>query len=805
MQGRLKGVQPHALCVIGLIACSMLIYEILLTRICALRLHFHFSFLIISNCLLGIGASGTLIFIFQEKWRPRARLWIWLFCLLYLISLIFTYAFLLSYKLPETAEYVQEAGMFTSTMVEIARSMALFNLVAALPFFFAGGIIGMILTFNAEAVNTVYGVDLLGAGLGCLLCPLFLSKYGAGGTFVFLSLLALAGLVVALPPERRKAAIGTGVILGAIGLWLLPTLDQKFPVPSKAVLRITKSKDAQVARNIEYSRWSSNSRIDLVSIPAIERFIYCRGANAREIPLPDEKFILQDGSSATFIVDFSEHPDALDAIRESAYSATIRLKTRPRVFVVGVGGGNDVWAAKIHDADYVKGVELNRQILDIHRKVLPHFSRMLIEDPKIELLHAEGRNALMREKDTYDVIQMTGIDTWTALTSGAYILAENYLYTREAIEDMYDCLAPGGIIQIVRFAADMEALRLMSNVHAAFEAKGVPDFEKSVIALLFEPDFLLATMVKKGTFTEKELRSVSAFASESGFEVVYMPGRSTGTLVETFVRSPDKADFIRGFPRDISPTTDNRPYFFNFSKWRNPLASVKYIAEPTSVSQGNPAFLLGQFALSTFLSMLFIVLPLVIYRRKDLERKYVGRFLIYFCGLGIGFITIEIALMQKLVLFLGHPLYSITVTLFSILVFTGLGSMISGRWFRAPGRRAALVPIALAVLLGLFILFASRMTSTFVALPLIPRILIAVGTLAPIALVLGVPFAFGIRLLNRFNPSIIPWAWAVNGFCTVIGSILTVVLTMNLGFNFVFIAAIVIYAVVFSALRALPA
>lgn len=805
MQNRLKDVKPYVLYVIGLISCSMLMYEILLTRICALRLQFHFSFLVISNCLLGIGASGTLIFLFQERWRPRARFWISLFCIFYLIALVFTYGFLVTYnKLPLDSDYVPASETVTYAMIKLASSMAVFNLVAAIPFFFAGGIIGMILTFNAKAVNTVYGIDLLGAGLGCLLCPLFLSNYGAGGTFVFLSLLALVGMVVALSPGWRKAGIAVGVVLAAVGIWLLPTLDQRFPVPGKGALSITKNREAQVAHNIEYSRWSANSRIDLIPIPTHDRFIYCRGPKASDIPLPDEKYILQDASAATFIVNFSEHPEALDAIKESAYFTAVMLKDRPRVFVIGVGGGNDVWAAKIQDASYVKGVELNGQILDIHRQILPHYSRELIEDPRIELVHAEGRNALMREKETYDVIQMTGIDTWTALTSGAYVLAENYLYTQEAMQNMYDRLAPGGVIQIVRFAAEMEALRLMANVNAAFEERGIPDFEHSVIGLLVESDFLFSMLVKKGTFSEEEIKKVNDFASDIGLKVVYLPGHNTGSLVETFVRSPNKAEFIRGFPRDISATTDDRPYFFNFTRWRKPFGSVKYIGEPTSVSQGNPVILFGQLGLSTLLALIFIVLPLVIFRGKALSRKYMGRFLIYFCGLGVGFIVIEISLLQKLVLFLGHPLYSITVTLFSILVFTGLGAMLSARWFRAPGWRTAFVPVMLAVLLGLLILFSPRLTSAFVGLPLIQRMLIAIFTLAPIALVLGVPFAFGIRLLDRFNPTIIPWAWAVNGFCTVIGSILSVVLTMNLGFNFVLIAAVVVYAIAFSALRTLP-
>src|SRR5262249_44629193 len=160
-----------------------------------------------------------------------------------------------------------------------------------------------------------------------------------------------------------------------------------------------------------------------------------------------------------------------------------------------------------------------------------------------------------------------------------------------------------------------------------------------------------------------------------------------------FVRSPDKAAFIREFPRDVSPTTDDRPYFFNFSKWRNPLASARHIAEPTSVSQGNPLFILGQLALSTLFAMVFVVAPLFAFRRRRIERLHVGRLLVFFAGLGLGFIAIEIAAIQKLTLLLGQPLYSLTVTLFSVLFFAGLGSVLSARWFETPGARPWTVPV----------------------------------------------------------------------------------------------------------------
>jgi hypothetical protein len=678
-------------------------------------------------------------------------------------------------------------------------NFSVFNLVSAVPFFFAGSVIGLILTFNAEQVNKVYCIDLLGAGLGCLMCPFFLWKTGAGGCLVFLVLLALAGAVVATPASYRRFAFMAGGIVGLLGLLLLPNLDRWFPIPPKPRIEFTEEVGIELSKNIFYSRWSTTSRVDLSIFGPEIRFIFGRGKKRLNDPLPEERFILQDGMAGSFIVNFSQNPEALKILGKTTYGVATMLKENPRVFIIGVGGGNDVLAAKVHGAQYIKGIELNKQVLDIHRGILSYYSKGIIEDPRIELVHDEGRSALMREDILYDVIQMSGIDTLTLLTSGAYMMAENYLYTVEAIQNMYDRLAEGGIISITRFAEEMETLRLLSNISAALKDRSDGNLEESVFCMYTWP--LMTTLVKKGGFSKDELDKLDLYIEEEGIDVFYHPKRSLENIIEKFVRVEDKARFIREFPRNISPTPDNRPYFFNFTKWTWLRRAAKHFDEPTFVSQGNPLFIFGQLLFSTILCVALILLPVLIFKRRGRKRTYLKRFLIYFTGLGLGFIAIEIALMQKLVLFLGHPLYAITVTLFSLLIFTGIGSLLSGRWFHSPTPLAWFVPVGLAVLLGLFILLSPKMVEAWISWPKLARILMTAGILAPISLLLGVPFAYGIRLLSRFNPTIIPWAWAVNGCSTVVGAILSVIFSMNFGFNFVLIAAILTYFVTFLSVQ----
>ena len=784
---------PYALVTIGLVCCSMLMLEILLTRICALRLFFHFGFLVISNCLLAIGASGTVSFLLQERLRPRARAAIFGFTVLYVASVALTYLFLISFRIRYDLNF--------SNRTDVARFM-IFNLVAAVPLFFGGMVVSLLLTYFREHVNKVYSADLLGAGLACLLCPFFLWQFGAGGCVMIIGMLGVLAAMAAAPRgAARRVALPLGLTLLAGGALLAPRFDNMFPVPGKNRLDFTD----RMSRNIalpEYSQWSANSRVDLIPWKH-EPWIFQRGTAALDMPLPEQKYILQDGSAGTFILNFSGRPDLLPVLKRTSYACAVQLKDKPKVFIIGLGGGLDAWGAYVSEASRIRAVELNRQIVGIHRNILPEWSRLLLEAPHVEFLVDEGRAALIRERDTYDVIQMSGIDTWTALTSGAYILAENYLYTREAVVTMYRRLAPDGIIQISRFAADMEALRVVSNVFAALESLGIGDIPAS-LALLKTPDNIMTTLVRKGPFTVEEISRLQTFISDAGMEAVYLPGQPGDNIVSQFILAPDRAAFIRDFPRDITPTTDDRPYFFNFTKWHNPLAARQHLWEPASASQGNPLFILSQLAFSTVLAGVLIVLPLAVFRRRGASGAHAGRFFVYFAGLGAGFILIEIAVMQKFVLFLGHPLYSLTVTLFAMLVFTGLGSYLSEGWFGWLRTRPWVIPAAIGA--GVFtVLLSPFVVEPLIGLPLWGRILVAGAWLAVLSLPLGVPFAFGVRLLNHHNPAFVPWAWAVNGCLSVIGSILTVVLSMNFGFNAVLIFAVAVYAVGFWAVRHLAA
>lgn len=792
---------------IAVLSASLLAFQVLLTRVCALRLAFHFSFLIISNSLLGIGASGSVLTLLESRWRRNPEAWIFGASIAYVLSLAATWWFARAMPVPELLTFgwsAAEQGHFLQ--------FALFNLGLAVPFFFGGGAVGLILSAYADRVHTVYASDLLGAGLGCLLCPLLLWPVGAGGCLCAVAALGLLACACVAPARVRRGAF-VAAVLGAAGLLAgMPTFDAAFPVPGKKYLKVTRSQGMAVDADKEYSRWSPNSRIDVIDSPFNHWYAFSLGKNDLAFALDPanfgklgrQKWIMQDGDAGTFVSDYSGGELGPQYLMRTLYAlgATVKDGKGARVFVIGVGGGADVWAHKLAGASYVKGIELNRGVLEVHDTVAKEFSRGLREDARVELVCDEGRSALMRDPGRYDIIQMTGIDTWTSLASGAYVLAENYLYTVEAVQLMYEHLADGGLLQITRMGAEPEKLRLLVNVQQAFANMGVGDIAPSVAVVTAPIDELTAVLVKKGPFTAAEVERLAAFVERSGHLATYLPGRTLdGNVVEYFVKLPgaDKHTFIRDFERRITPTTDDQPYFFNFTRWDTPPAAAKkWLADKPEVSQGNPLFLWGQLAFSTVVAVLLIVVPLW-WRRSSARGHHVGRFLAYFAGIGVGFIFLEIAMIQKLTLLLGQPLYSIVVTLLSILIFTGVGSFLSARWLAGGIWRARAIPLGIAAVTAAIVLFGTDVVNAAIGEGLLVRAAVAAAVIAPMALLLGMPFAHGIGLLQRSNPAFVPWAWAVNGSATVVGSVVTVIVSMNFGFHAVLGTAAVIYLLAFAA------
>jgi hypothetical protein len=484
--------------------------------------------------------------------------------------------------------------------------------------------------------------------------------------------------------------------------------------------------------------------------------------------------------------------------------------------VIGPGGGRDLLSALVFGASHVDGVEINPIIVnEVMLGRFREYSGGIYADPRVALHVEDGRSYVRRAGRRYDVIQASLVDTWAATSAGAYTLTENMLYTVEAFDDYLDHLTDAGLLTITRWRFD--GLRLVSLAQEACARRG---WDPTARLALVQYGNVVNLMLKRDPFTPAEISRLSQVAGDLEFRVVYVPGRAPvegsralaaldDSGVGDYVRlitARDRLAFYRDYPIDITPTTDDRPFFFNTTRfgrqtyvawlrsrlfgwtepWTRPL--------PGGFATGGLTALLVVIGLSAVLVTLFVVGPLWIVGRPALDRGWPG-WLGYFGCLGAAYMMVEIALLQRFVLLLGHPVYSLTVTLFSLLLGTGLGSWLSRRIGDERLRRRLLTALAAIVFMGIAaVVLIPPVVNYAIGWPITARLVLAAVLLLPAGGLMGIPLPSGMRLLSRRQSALVPWAWGINGALSVLGSGLSVLVAMTFGFSATILAGASVYA-----------
>jgi predicted membrane-bound spermidine synthase len=737
---------------IALVSLATLALELTLTRLFSATMFYHFAFLAISVALFGSGASGVFLYVLQP--RPdegRTAGLLALFSALYAAATVAALLVILSHPLSPVAPDL-------STLVSLAWIYG----AAALPFFFAGCVVTLAITAWARDISRLYLFDLGGAAAGCLALVPMLGLLGAVDTVLLVPVVALLGGFLL---SRRP--------------WLLPLLGAAAALlayshtTGRIGLRESKGLSEEP---VVFSKWNSFSRVTVTRTED-----------------PDRLLIFIDSDAATILfrdaADRERHRGLADRTEGLAY----HLGGREKVLVIGPGGGLDVILARLHGAKDVTAVEVNPIVARdvVGSEPFRTFSGRLFEQPGVRLVVDEGRSFLRRSRESYDLVAATMVDTWAATAAGAFALSENNLYTVEAFSGYLDRLAPGGILSMNRWYQEPpdQLLRIVSLGRAALAARGQADAGRHFV-IVRGPDegmpLRTATvLLKKSPFTDEEVERAEAFARRLGLELLYSPRTRPANDLTRLVTAPDPAAFWRAFPSDVSPTTDDSPFFFQTVRPASLLSKRWARGEWRRTNLGT-LVLFGLVCITAFVVVAFILGPLLLVRRRleGTARRARLPFLLYFAGLGAGFIVIEVVLVQKCVLFLGHPAYALTVVLFAILLWSGLGSLASGRFPDAALvsrlRGAILAVVALVVLA---VLLLSPLFYALVHLAAPWRVLITVAALAPLGLALGMPMPTGIRLLHARAPELIPWAWGVNGAASVLGSVGAVALAMVAGFD----------------------
>ena len=763
----------------------------------------HFAYMMISLALLGYGISGAFLTLLQRPLLQR-------FSSSYIINLALfgvtaTGCFLLAQQLPFNAE---ELLWDTRQIVWLSCTY----LLLTVPFFFAANAIGLALIYYRTRLSRIYAADLLGAGLGSIGILALLFAVLPLQALTLLGLLGIgAALLAAWELQQRPAVVW--LLPLALGLLLLPdnwrTLEMS---PYKGLEQTLLIRDSRIIA--QHS--SPLGLLSVVESPTIPlRHAPGLSLNATTEP-PAQLGVFTDGDGLSVISHFDGDSQTLAHLDQLTSALPYHLLPVKRALILGAGGGADVLQARYHDTAVIDAVELNPQFARLVSTDYADFAGHIYQAPGVTLHVAEARSFASSSPGDYDLIQVSLLDSFSASASGQYALSENHLYTIEALAEFMQQLAHGGFLSITRWIKlpPRDTLKLFATAIAALRASGVTAPGQQLILIRgWQTSTLL---IKNSRVSAEEIDQVRKFCAARSFDVAYYPGITRDAsnrfnrLREAWFHDAamallgdDPEGFLHDYKFNLNPASDEQPYFFHFFKWRT-LPEILQLRTRGGAPLANTGYLVlvATLAQAIIASLLLVLLPIWIYQRRIKPKAQSiprSRVIGYFLILGLAFLFIEIAFIQKLLLFLHHPLYAVAVVLSSFLVFSGLGSAWLGHLqacgTAGDGRRLlSRAVIAIVVVGTLYLLALGNLTGQLTTLPDAARILISIILIAPLAFCMGIPFPLGLSQLAEHAPDLIPWAWAINGCASVVSAVLATLLAIHMGFSTVIAAALVLYA-----------
>ena len=722
-----------------LLTLSGLLFEIALTRIFSATIWYHFAFVAISVALLGWGLGGFALHLLKKR-------------IAFSLERAGTLSLLYALSLPVALYLIVRVPFHPD-------KLAFYFLVSLLPFFLAGMALSMVFELRRHDAGRVYFADLLGASAGALLVTALLSWRG-GETAILAVALAPALAAACLSPRRRLAAVAAAaVVLVALFAQERTGLFKIRSAPTKGLYR---QLAATPGARVVLTGWNAYSRID--------------AATGFEPPYLARLYI--DSDAWTNVLAWDGRLESLASYRDWYRALPFRVAPEhPQTLVIGPGGGSDVLVALAAGSEKVTAAEMNPLMLRFAR----HFGAAaghLYDQPKVEAILAEGRTFIRRAERRFDVILLGFVDSWAAVASGGLSLSENHLYTTEAFQAYLDHLTPDGELVILRW--DVDVPRLVANAVAVLgpqeAGRRVAVFMEKRGTAQDPPQMIF--LLKHRPFTEDDTALMMGF--EKALPVI-VPGRHVDEpYASLFAGRTSVAEWEASAPSRVDPVTDDRPFFFARQKpW------------------GLPGSMRRAFV-SILLPLLLLCAAFVVFGRPRGERPgpYFGS-IVYFSCLGLGFIAVELVLLQHLTLLLGHPIFTLSILLFTLLAAGGVGSYASGRV--APERAC----LAVAGLGLAYAFFLPRAVPALLPLPTAARIALAVVLVAPLGFTMGVPFPRGLAAVGHGPFPGAPFYWGLNGIFSVLGSLATMVTAVTLGFRVAMVAGCACYLVAAAASRAL--
>jgi hypothetical protein len=758
---RPQATDPALLLGVALTSFSALLLELALTRLFSVVLFYHFAFLAISVALLGLGAGGVFAYL-RRDWLKRFATRPLAAALCTINALAIFIALEIVLHVPVSLEL---------SRWNFLRLTALY-LASAVPFFFTGLIFSAVFARETRHVTRLYGADLMGGALACLAVVPLLNWIGGPNAILFSALTMATAAMVWRGSFRRS-------VLPTIAAALLVVLI--LANHSGRLIDVIYAKGMFRDKSwVEFARWNAISRVE------VDRQGYA-------------KAVVIDADASTYIMNCDLRTWKGSEWERNLMSAppAVANVLRPHgdFAIIGPGGGVDVLRAVASGSPSVTGIEINPLIANtVMRGRYADYAYHLYERPEVHIHVTDGRSFIRNSRDHYDVIQMTLVDTWASTAAGAFALSENSLYTTDAFREYFQHLKPDGMIAITRweFRQPREALRVVSVAMEALHELGVPNPAPNLMVIsggkLNEDGIPVLVLAKRTAFTPAEEAAVDQHVANSGkLDALYLPSSPGQNPFSALIAANDPWTFARTYPYNVAPVFDDAPFFF-FTLKTGQILNEKSLRRGIDWKVNLGVVVLGMVLVISLAAVAaFLILPMLVGSGGPSLRRVS---LLYFVAVGLGYILVEIAFIQRFVLFLGHPVYALTVVIFLLLLSSGAGSVISRRWLREPSR-VWLPLVLLVVAISSYVVALPALLEALVGLPFVVKLALSAALLIPLGLAMGMPFPTGLRALARDTMTMVDgaqdnaveWAWAMNAASSVLGSVLAMVIAIHWGLN----------------------
>jgi SAM-dependent methyltransferase len=748
---------------IFVLASATLSYQILITRFFSVMLYYHFAFAAISLAMLGLTRGAVEVYGKPARYAPErvavefARHASW-FAITGVGAMI---AFL-------CAPLVVPEGY-------VPVVLAVATLAFVRPFTDAGVCITLLLTRLPYGGGWLYAADLSGAAFGCLGVIFILLVIDPVSATLWIGAFAAAAgwILVRDSVDVRSMRLSGGV---ALTLAAAAAMHTGLDASGKSHLGVFWAKGFAQTGTL-FERWNTYSRVRVTAlgetVPFGEGFAHTKQAKI------DQDFLDIDADANTVITRQDGDLGRLSYLKDDVINAAYLVQAPADVAVVGVGGGRDGLSGLFFGAKHITGIEINPAIFEVLTDKFADFSGHLDRQPGVSLVNAEARSYINHSSDRYDLIQISLIDTWAATAAGGLTLTENCLYTVEAWADFYRALKPGGLLSVARWydpnGHRSELYRLVAIAASALQRKGVSAAELAHHVVALNVGNMVTVITRPDAFTDAQWQGARTRLLAQGFKILLGPDAAFDTVTSTLLSGKADAAFFASLAENITPSTDDNPFFFYTARLGN-LVSM----HAPGFMDNNAAISMTQMLVIVALGacVYYIVIPFVrLARRMPLSTLTPP--VTYFSAIGMGFMLIEISQMQRLMIFLGHPVYGLGVVLFTILLFSGIGSATVGARAPRPSALIARVVALLGTLVVVGLLSPSVMTwarSEATGM----RILVSVLLLAPPAFCMGMMFPLGLSIWRRHS-ALLPFFWSVNGITSVFASVLGMALSIEFG------------------------